>query len=91
MAITLSPGVPNVDTTATSVRRQYLVPIGHQWIRIFSLQTCYLELINASDGGSLGSAYETIPGGIPSVRRISRSEFCVTGSVALQTIEVTAS
>lgn len=90
MAVTLTVNTPDIASIGTT-RTKYTMPSGGHatWVRIYSASDCYLEFVDAADGGALGSDYETVKGGTAYTRQIRRGEFCLTGS-ATQDVQVTA-
>jgi len=86
--------VPSIDTsesTANKVRR-YLAPTtgAPKWYRLFCASDLYLELGDVTDAASLGSAYETLKGGVEHVRAIRRGEFGLACAATSASVEVTA-
>lgn len=90
MAVTLVVNAIDIESISTT-RTKYTMPSGGNatWVRIYSASDCYLELVDAGDGTTRGSNYETVKGGTAYSRQIRRGEFCLSGS-ATQDVEVTA-
>ena len=90
MAATLVVNAPQIVAIGTTRTKINMPSGGHAtWVRIFSTGDCYLELVDAADGGALGSHYETIKANIAYSRQIRRGEFCLTGAGS-QNAEITA-
>lgn len=90
MAVALTVNAIDIENIGTT-RTRYTMPAGGNatWVRIYSASDCYLELVDAADGGARGSNYETVKGGTAYSRQIRRGEFCLSGSTT-QDVEVTA-
>jgi len=87
---TLTMGLPNRTALATT-RTRYVVPRSPVVVRIFCADAAVLfEPVDGADGSATGSAYETIPAGVPTPRRIGRGEFCLSVASGTPTAEVTA-
>jgi len=91
-AVTLTRNTPTSDALpAAGTRRRVVLPgMPHPALRIWSASEVYVELTDAADGSSSGTADHVIPPGTTVEIPIGRGECAVSASTGSQSVVLTA-